>query len=229
MQARRMGPTMRTAILYVMGVASGLAMVMTLVLTVRGTDSVARELNRRALPAQIALRDTSTASSDAQESFSVILETQDQTKRASLLSGLQQAGLVESAAWTAYRAHALDRPGERALQQSYETAYARSVKLAFAVLGLRSTDPAYAPTLAEERAQTAEAQGVLATIELTIYDPVVRGQSSAIVSGINDARDAEYLSYAALALAFSIVGVWLLRGSRRDDRRMTNDAATMVA
>jgi diguanylate cyclase (GGDEF)-like protein len=220
---------MRTAILYVMGVASGLAMVLTLVLTVRGTDSAARELDRRAVPAQIALRDTSMASSDAQESFSVILETQDQTKRASLLSGLQQAGLVESGAWTAYRAHALDRPGEAALQQSYATASARSVKLAFAVLGLAPTDPAYASTLADERAETAKAQGVLAAIESRIYDPVMRGQSAAIVSGINDARDAEYLAYGALALVFSIVGVWLLRGSRSDDRRMTTDAATMVA
>ena len=37
------------------------------------------------------------------------------------------------------------------------------------------------------------------------------------------------MSYATLALMLSIVGLWLMRGSRRDDRRMVTDAAAMQA
>ena len=48
-----------------------------------------------------------------------------------------------------------------------------------------------------------------------------------IVAGINNARDVEYWSCGMLALLFSVVGLWLMQGSRRDDRRMTAGVAAM--
>jgi diguanylate cyclase (GGDEF)-like protein len=229
MQSRRMGPTVRTLILLVLGVVSGLAVVTALVVTVRGTHAVAVEDTTRVVPAQMALRETAQSSSDAQEIFSEMLETRDQPTRATLLVGLQSEGQTENAAWTAYVGHALDRPGEVALQQSYEAASARAVKLSISVIGLQPADRAYATTLSDERREVADAQGALALLQSTIYDPVLREHAATIVAGVNDARNVVYVSFSAVAFLFILVGVWLLRGARRDDRRMTTDAATAKA
>jgi diguanylate cyclase (GGDEF)-like protein len=212
-----------------MGLVSGLTMVITLVVSVRATDSVARELTNRAIPAQTALRETWSASLTGQELFMTVVQTQDPVARATALAGAQAAGQAQNAAWAVYRQHALGRPGERALQQSFEVASARSVKLAASVLGMRAADPAFATNLADERHQSDDVVAALATLQTKFYDPIIRGHAATIVSGINDARNAEYLSYAALALLFSVFGLWLIRGARRDDRRMTADAATMQA
>jgi diguanylate cyclase (GGDEF)-like protein len=229
MQSRRMGPTVRTLILLVLGVVSGLAVVTALVATLRGTYAVAREDAERVVPAQTALRETAQASSDAQEIFSMMLETRDQPTRATLLVGLQSEGQTENTAWTAYVGHALDRPGEVALQQSYAAASARAVKLSISVIGLQPADRAYATTLADERQEVGAAQAALALLQSSIYDPVLREHAATIVAGVNDARNVVYVSVGGVAFLFVLVGVWLLRGARRDDRRMTTDAATAKA
>ncbi len=216
-------------ILFAMGMASGLTIVITLVVSVRGTDSVARELADRAAPAQAALHDTWATSLTGQERFMTTLQTQDQVSRATALTGAQAAFQAQGAAWARYLQHALHHPGERALQQSYTTAAARAVKLAASVLGMSTANPAFETTLAAERRASGDANTALTSLETRFYDPITRAHAATIVAGINDARNAIYLSYLALALVFSLAGVWLMRGARRDDRRMTTDATAMQA
>ena len=158
-----------------------------------------------------------------------LAQTQDPVARAAALTGAQAASQAQSAAWTVYLQHALDRPGERALQRAYETAAARSVKLAASVLGMSPTAPAYATTLAAERREAANLSAALTTLESRTYDPILRAHAAAVVSGINDTHDAVYLSFAAVALVFSILSVWLMRSAHRDDRRMLADAIAMKA
>ncbi len=61
MQHRRLGSPQRTAILCAMGLIASLVMLVTLVVSISGADSVARGLATRDLPTQNALRETSTA------------------------------------------------------------------------------------------------------------------------------------------------------------------------
>jgi diguanylate cyclase (GGDEF)-like protein len=228
-RTRRITPTARTVIFCVMGVASGLAMVITLVVTVRGTNAVARENAARTVPAQTALRETWAASAAGQESLLAFLQTQDPAARAAALTAAQASGQAQNAAWSAYLKHALGRPGERALQQSYETASTESVQLAASLLGTTPTDPTFATKLAGERRASAKLIAALASLESEIYDPTMRSNATTIVSGINDARNVEYLTYALLALVFSATGVVLGRSAHRDEQRMQSDATAMKA
>ena len=227
MRSRRMGPTARTMILCAMGLASGLTMTSVLIVSVRGADSAARELGDRALPAQVALREASRASNTGQQLLEATVQTRDPGARAIALGAAQAALQRQDAGWAVYLQHALDRPGEHALQQAYKAAAARSVALAASLLGTGAADPAYATTFASERHASEAAASALASLQTNVYDPIVRARATAIVSGINDTRKAAYVSYSGLALVFSAIGVWLMQGARRDNRRMTDDAKEM--
>ena len=227
MHSRRLGPTTRTMILCVMGLVSGMTMLVALVVTVRGTNSVARENAEQVVPAQTALRETWAASAAGQESLLGLLQLQNPDARAAALAAAQASSLKQNAAWAEYLKHALDRPGEGALQQAYETAAARSVTLAAGLLGTPTTDSTFATKLAAERLEGTKLIAALDALETQIYDPTQRSNAAAIVAGINDARNAAYVSYIALAVVFSVVGVLLMRGSHRDDRRMRADATAM--
>jgi len=228
-RSRRLGPTGRTIIVCALGLALGLILVTTTVGSMAREDAAARELANRAVPAETALRDTSTASTNSQEQLMTLVQTQDPVARAAALAGAQAAGQVRDAGWSRYLQHALDRPGERALQRSYEIAAARSVTLAARVLGMRPSDAAYASTLASERREAEDLRAALTSLESRIYTPIIRGRAATIVSGIDDTRRTAYFMFGVLALSFSLVGVWLMRGARRDDRRMVADAIAMQA
>jgi diguanylate cyclase (GGDEF)-like protein len=228
-RSRRLGPTGRTLILGTLGLTACVVLVASLVSNIRVTDSRARELAARALPAEIALHNTWTASANAQEFLMTLVQTQDPVARAAALTGAQAAGQAQSAAWTVYLQHALDRPEEPALQRSYETASARSVKLAANVLAMSPTAPAYATTLAAERRESANLRAVLTTLESKTYDPILRAHASGVVAGIAHTRNREYLVFMVLGPLFCGVGAWLLQSARRDDRRMLADAVAMKA
>ncbi len=210
LRSRRIGPTTRTMILGAMGIASGLIMVVTLTVVDRGTDSVAREVAERTVPAQRALLRTYAASTTGQSLFLTAIESQDPVARATALSGAQQAGQAQNAAWSVYLKHAVHRPGERALQQAYTRSAARSVELAAVLLGASPADPSFATKLADERRESALTSSALASLATTIYGPTMSQSSTTIVSGIEDTRSAVYISYAILALVFGSVGLWLI-------------------
>ena len=106
MRSRRMGPTMRTLILCVLGLVSGLTMLVALVLTIRGTDTVARELSSHVVPAQTALRQTWSASSTGQDLLMTLVQSKDPLARATALAGAQSAGQLKDSSWAGYLQHA---------------------------------------------------------------------------------------------------------------------------
>ncbi len=229
MRSRRISPTTRTVTLGAMGLVAGLTMTIALVVAVRGTYSVARQNTDRAVPAQIALRETWAAATAGQEALLEVLRTEDPATKSAGLAAAQASSQGQNSAWAAYIEHALGRPGEADLQHSYEVAAAQSVKLSAALLGTPPADPTFATKLAGERREAADIVTAIASLESTIYDPVVQSNAASTASGINGARNVAYLAYGVLALIFAVVGGALMRGSSRDERGVQADATAMKA
>ena len=156
------------------------------------------------------------------------MQTRDPAERATALAGAQASGQTQDAAWADYLRHALDRPGEGALQRSYTKTAARSIELAASLLGMSPDDPAFAPALEDEHQVANRTSALLASIESRFYAPTLQRSTSAIVTGLDDLRSVLYLSFAATALVFCGFALWLLRGYRDDERRMAADAAEMT-
>jgi diguanylate cyclase (GGDEF)-like protein len=224
---RHLGPAARTLILCGMGVLTGLVMVVTLVLSLQGTDTVAREQATRALPAQAGLRKALSASATGQAKFLTALATSDPLQKATRIVEAQVAGRARDGAWASYLEHALHRTGERALQRAHETASARSLEAGASVFAMSPADPAFATTLAVETAELDRSVEALEALLSRIYDPIVHHQAAAIVSGIDGSRTAGYVSFGAMTVVFLTVGLWLVRGARRDQRRLLSDAVAM--
>ena len=227
MRSRRLGPVVRTLVLCTVGIVCGLVMVLTLALNLGETDAIAQEQVDRTLPSLDALRATRSAATSGQEEFLTAVQSQDPIARSTALAAAQADGQTQNSAWATYRDHALQRRGERALQADYTESADRSVKLAATLLGTSSDDPTFAQKLAEERSISTHTSEVLATLESRFYVPATHHAAVTIVSGIDHARNSLYYSYAVVALLFSAIGVWLMRGYRDDERRMATDAAEM--
>lgn len=207
-----------------MGVLLGLTMAVTAVIGLRIPNTTADRLSSRLLPAQIALWETSAATSRGQEALLVAVEAQDSSGRAAAITTAQEAGRLKDASWSTYKALAANAPGELTLQRSYETSSLRAVQLSAAIFSLAVTDPARTTTLADERGESANQRAVLATLQSDIYGPMLHEDAAAIHAGIGTARAALLISYAILAVMFSGAGLMLTLAARRDQRRF--DAET---
>jgi diguanylate cyclase (GGDEF)-like protein len=203
--------------------------VVALVVNLRGPESAALELARNAVPAQVALNRVAAASSNGQELLLSVLQSTDQGARATGISAAQAQGRVQDAAWTTYLKHALNLPGERAVQKSYEAAAARSVELAATLLGKDGSDPTFVTGLADERNESIRLHTALASLQSRFYNPVVRHDAASIASGIADARSGSYLIYGIVALIFAIACGLLMSSAHRDQRLFTNEATAMRA
>ncbi len=229
MRSLRISPSARTLILCVMGVASGSLLTAAVVATGGGASSAAHQNADRAVPAQAALHDAWAAGVDGQQVLSEFVQTQDPAARTVMLSRLQSDVQEQSNAWSAYKKHALGLPGESALQQSFEASHARTAKFATELLGMAGENPALAKTLAQERDEYDKSISALDALESRIYDPAIRDHAATFVSAISDVRRTTYLTFAALALIFSAVGGWLMRGARREERSLRSNAAETSA
>ncbi len=219
MKAFRLGPTGRTVILCVMGVLSGLTMAVTAIVGLRTPHTTSNELSSRILPAETALWETAVATARGQDSLLVAIDAEDPTVRAAALAAAQDARGLKDTAWSTYKSLAVNGPGEQALQQAYETSSVRTLQLVAALFSFGPADPARSAPLADERREIANQLSVLATLQSSIYGPTAREDAAAIPSGIDKARTAVLISYAILAVVFSLVGILLLIGARRDQHR----------
>jgi diguanylate cyclase (GGDEF)-like protein len=221
----RAGTTRRTTFLAALAILSGLVVLITLLLSVRGTESRARVQARRALPAEAALHATWSASTSGQAHFLTAIQATDPLTRGAALREADLSGQRQHASWKVYLEHALDRPGEHTLQQSYESSAARAVDLAANLLGASPEDPEFATQLAAERSEHEAAVAALQSLESKIYEPAILQGADDVVSGLDTTRTAVVLSYSALALVVGAISAALIRGSLRDDRRRAADAA----
>jgi diguanylate cyclase (GGDEF)-like protein len=224
---RRIGPVGRTTILCLLGLCAGLAMVVTLVLDLRDPESAALELGRNAVPAQVALNRVAAASSNGQELLLAVLQSTDPVAQGTGISAAQIEGRAQDTAWNTYLKLALNLPGERAVQRSYEAASARSVELAASLLAMDATDPSFEAGLADERNEANKLDQALATLQSRFYNAVMRDDAAAIVSGVAAARNNNYLVYGILAVIIAVIGGWLMSSAHRDQRRFTEETAAM--
>ena len=224
---RAVGPTGRIAILFAMAVLSGLTLAIVAVVGLRAPSNNASDLSSRALPAQIALWQTAVATSQGQEGLLAAVNAEDSTARATAITAAQEAGRVKDASWSTYESVAANAPGERTLQLSYDESSGRSISLSAAMFSLAPSDPARAATIVDERREYQNQLSVLATLQSTIYGPMVSDDAAAVNSGIGDARAAVLWSYAVLVVVLSIGGVILLVGARRDQRRFAAETAAL--
>ena len=139
---------------------------------------------QRAAPADLQLRDTALAITQAQADFVAALQTQDAVSRGSLISEAQAFGQSANASWTTYKRYALRRPGEDALGQAYVQANGLGDTLGAKLVSLSPSSPDFAPTLAAQRAAFNDGVNEIAKIESTIYDPILQDGSTVITSDI---------------------------------------------
>ena len=144
MRPGRLGGGGRTLVIWGTGLISATALVAVTVVSLQAPDAAAREQVQRAAPADLELRDTALAITQAQADFVAALQTQDAVSRGSLISEAQAFGQSANASWTTYKRYALHRPGEDALGQAYvqanglgDTLGAKLVSLSRVVAGLR--------------------------------------------------------------------------------------------
>jgi diguanylate cyclase (GGDEF)-like protein len=87
--------------------------------------------------------------------------------------------------------------------------------------------PAYEAGLRAAESELRHQQSLLEDIESTVYLPVIRRGAAAARGGIASTRSAAVISYVALATLFAFVGVWLMRGARRDQRLLISEASAL--
>jgi hypothetical protein len=90
-------------------------------------------------------------------------------------------------------------------------------------------DTAYAVNLASEQLAAANGLQSLERLDSRFYGTQLEADAVAVASGIADTRSTSYITFAALSLMFTIIGIVLLRGDRRDERLMTNETAFLAA
>ncbi|HEX2783766.1 MAG TPA: GGDEF domain-containing protein [Ilumatobacteraceae bacterium] len=210
-----------------MALLSGLTLAIVAVVGLRTPSNSAADLRSRALPAQIALWETAAATSQGQENLLVAIDAQDSTERAVAITAAQEAARLKDASWRTYEGLGAKAPGERTLQLSYTESSSRAVQLSAAIFSLAPSDPARAATIDAERREYANQLSVLATLQSSIYGPMVNADAAAVHTGIGTARAAVLLAYGVMAAVLSLGGVLLLIGARRETRQFAAETAAL--
>jgi diguanylate cyclase (GGDEF)-like protein len=215
--------------LNVMGVLSGLTMVVAVVLGLQSAEANAHDLRRRALPAVAALQQTESARALARNSFLESLELEHSAAKDEALLRAQAAAASQDGAWTAYRQLSLDGVDEQALQLSYEASVVESRHLALSVMSLRLDDPSRGAVLTAERIEANNQAVTLSDLRESIYEPLVRREAAAVADGVRRGRMAAIVSYGILAILFSIAGSMLVFAARRDEQKFHDETAALRA
>ncbi|MFI5042541.1 MAG: hypothetical protein ACHQNA_11965, partial [Acidimicrobiales bacterium] len=227
MSAVPLGAAGRTLAIWATGLASAMGLVAATVTSLHAPTSAAQEQGQRAVPASLALRDTTLAVTNSQALFLTALETQDSVGRGSAISAAQAYGQSAITSWTTYQRYALNLPGEAALRQEYQAATNLGQKLGAQLVSISASSPVYGSTLvAQGKAVDAE-EVALTKLQTTMYDPLLRGGNARITSGIAHARTIVLGGFGLLAGLFSIIAFALMRGARRDQRAMSAEAVEL--
>ena len=227
MSVSRLGAGGRTLVIWATGLVFATVLVVATVASLRAPEAAAREQVQRAAPADLALRDTALASTESQAMFLVALQTQDAASRGTLISQAQAFGQTATTEWADYQRYALNRRDEAALGQAYIQANILGETLGARLVSMSPTSEAFASTLTAQRAASDAAIAAIAKLESTIYDPILRGQSTTITAGIARTRRIILGGFGLLAAVFTIVGLALMRGARRDQRVLAAESAEL--
>jgi len=223
----RFGAAARTLLIWATGVACVTALTAAGIISLHRPTSDAAQLGQRALPSDLALRDTVSSIMQGETLFIAALQTQDPAARGSAISAAQDASQAASGSWLVYKSHALNRPGETASRQAYEAAAESGGTLGARLVSMSSSDPTYATTLAEQRRASDAQVAAITKLESTVYAPLVQGGAQNVSSGIARARTTVLEGFGLLLMLFTVVAFALVRGARRDQRATTREAEAM--
>jgi diguanylate cyclase (GGDEF)-like protein len=223
----RFGAKRRTVIVWALGLVSALSVVVTGVVSLHGADSTALQLARRAGPAEMALQDTSVALMNGQASFLLGVQTADPIVRVSAIAAAQDANTASLASWAVYLSHALNRPGERALQQSYETSLANGKKLGAQVILSTTSTPAGPAALAGAQSAFAAETAAVANLQSKIYVPIVQNAPGVIHARIARTRSLVVGLAVVVSALFTLLMIALVVSAGRDERYLLSEAAAL--
>ena len=209
-----------------LGMSAGLVLLVTANVTLRAPSDTSAKLAQRALPAELALQKASLATTLGQQSFLGAVAATTPLERVSATAAAEQQGQIQDASWATYLGHALGLPGERPLQLDVERAQASSRHAAASLIASNLSPAEHTASLSEEQQQSASEQGALSSLVALYRDEAV-SQAGSIRSGIGTSLRAELALYGALGLLFTLVGLVLLRGARRDEHQMTREAGAL--
>lgn len=226
-RSSRLGPAARALVLGSIGLGCGLFVLIATFAGLSDGHRAADSLATRSLPAAIALRDLSVESVRAQENFLTAVHTSDPATRAVALDAALDAGRAQDEAWRTYESVAVESPGEQALQRRFEASLVRARQLATAVVSSEPDDANRAELLAEEQAEDAIQRSAVHALETEIYLPMAQRDAAAATAGIDTGRTVVGASTGIGAVLFSLVGIVLMRGARRDHRLRTAESAAM--
>ena len=208
---RQIGPAGRTIVLNLMGVLSGLTMVVVAVVGLRTAGVTSGAFADRTVPAERALQSVSRAASDAQAALLATVHTQDPTARSAHIAAAQAFRGLQAAWWTSYLARSFDTGPEPALQRTYEASATRMNQLAGEIMA-SAPAPAVALVAAEVR-QSGAVLDTVAALQSRVYLPLLQQEATAVHRGVGRGRRDVEDSYALLAALFSVVGLWLMQGA----------------
>jgi diguanylate cyclase (GGDEF)-like protein len=223
----RLGAKRRTVILWALGLASALSVVVAGVASLQGADSNAVRLAKRTGPAEVALQNTTVALMNGQASFLLGVQTTDPMVRVSAIAAAQDANAASLSSWAVYLSHALNEPGERALQQSYETALAEGQQLGAQVILSTTSAPAAAAALAGAQRAFAAETAAVANLQSKIYVPIVLNAPGAIHARIARTRGLVVGLAALVSSLFTLLMIALVVAAGRDERYLVSEAVAL--
>jgi diguanylate cyclase (GGDEF)-like protein len=213
-----------TVILILVGCLAGATVVLTARAVMAPIGAHAAELAHRILPADRALQATSSAARDGQTQYINALSATDPAARGAAIQNAQDLGRLQDASWATYLRYAGHSADERGLQKAAKSTFDTSRALAGTVIGLNPTDPAYAPTLAKERASSDLGRSLVAQIQTRFYDPLTEHASEGAVTEVANGKLAILIATAVAFLLFLGTGAVLYRRARRSERAALEDA-----
>jgi diguanylate cyclase (GGDEF)-like protein len=222
----RYGPTARTVTLSLLGLLSGLTMVVVAFAGLHDAQRASSELQSHSLPASSALKEAITHGHGSQAAFLEATQTEDPATRSAALAKADAVGRRQAEAWTAYERVAIAGRDERALAVEYRAASEQGRLLAASVLSLRADDPERAARLARERQESSRQIAALASLA-SRYASAAEKQAAVVRHGVRGQLAELVLTYGFLAVLFAAVGVVLLRGAQRDQRQLASEAEAL--
>ena len=225
---KRMGPTFRTLVMGVLGLLSGLTMLFGVLVTSGSSGPLANALLKHALPAEDALRQASNAAADEQAALSDASRARG-AALATTIEDVVATDARQATFWAMYLGHALGTPQERELRAAYESTALASRRSTSILISLPPSDPRFAAELAAKHRTVSAQIKALDRLVSDTYVPLVRDMASKLLAASAATRTTATVCYLSLAAFFSVIASILLRGARRDQRTLTNEADSLRA
>jgi diguanylate cyclase (GGDEF)-like protein len=214
-----MRPSRRVILLTLVAVACGALIVGVALLGLNEPERAVTVLNKRILPASLALGRTSDEVARGQQLFLDALASPPDARGAFIVNA-QEAGQRAHAAWREYRRLAYGSPGERRFQHRYTRATADGSAAGATVFALVDGPDraAYAAALTREQEFSVQQQEILQEIDQRFSDAPREIELQKAQDSIAAVRKAILAAFAIVLVLGLINALVLLRGAFKEER-----------